>query len=197
MVGRPVIVIAALLFLGLAGLGGTSPADQYTPVAMSVLAVPSPVKGTDGWFHLAYELLLVNAGTTNARVERIEALRPGTLRALRVLSGVKVESAVKVLGSNEPAAALAPGQMGYVNMDVTFRMPREVPGALVHRIVFVPERPTQGLVPPPRVVQTGAAIRVDRRPPIILGPPLRAGRNLLNHWPLTPWDPRRVLELVV
>ncbi len=55
------------------GLAPIPPA--YTPVVVTQLGVPTfPVKGTDGKYHLAYDLQLTNASRLPANLERIEVV---------------------------------------------------------------------------------------------------------------------------
>lgn len=48
----------------------------YTPVVVSQLGAPTfPFKGSDGTFHIAYDLQLTNAATVPANIEKIEVVR--------------------------------------------------------------------------------------------------------------------------
>jgi hypothetical protein len=64
---RPV-VLATLALLAVAAIvapvAGAAPRqdpDGFTPVLASVVAPPWPVKGSDGRFHVVYEVQLLNA----------------------------------------------------------------------------------------------------------------------------------------
>jgi hypothetical protein len=50
-----------------AGGGGA----KQTPLLMRVLNAPEPVKGSDGKYHLVYELVLTNASPGTATVESV------------------------------------------------------------------------------------------------------------------------------
>src|SRR5215210_9245707 len=72
-----------------AGGGGAkqTPQGEQTPLLMRVLDAPEPVKGTDGKYHLVYELVLTNSSPGTATVERVKIIDPkpgevvGTLAA--------------------------------------------------------------------------------------------------------------------
>jgi len=44
---------------------------KQTPLLMRVLNAPEPVKGSDGKYHLVYELVLTNASPGTATVESV------------------------------------------------------------------------------------------------------------------------------
>ena len=47
-------------------VAGVEPDHQFTVLAASVLTRPSAVRGTDGRFHIAYELVLTNASRSRS-----------------------------------------------------------------------------------------------------------------------------------
>jgi hypothetical protein len=69
--------------------GATGPADRldFAPIASSVLTRPVPVKGTDGRFHIVYEVLLTNNTPVPMSVEGFEVRDARTRRVLARLSG--------------------------------------------------------------------------------------------------------------
>ena len=52
--------------------GGTE--AKQTPLLMRVLDSPQPVKGSDGKYHLVYELVLTNSSPGKATVESVETI---------------------------------------------------------------------------------------------------------------------------
>jgi hypothetical protein len=46
--------------------------DIFTPVLMSVISAPNPVKGSDGKFHLVYELKVTNATNIDWEIRSVE-----------------------------------------------------------------------------------------------------------------------------
>jgi hypothetical protein len=47
---------------------------KQTPLLMRVLDAPQPVKGTDGKYHLVYELVLINTSPGTATVESVKTI---------------------------------------------------------------------------------------------------------------------------
>jgi hypothetical protein len=66
---------------------GVLPGTQFTPLAASVVTEPMAVEGTDGVFHLAYELLLTNTTATKVDVTMVQISDARTHRPLLTLTG--------------------------------------------------------------------------------------------------------------
>ena len=104
------VAVAALAGGALAGAAGAG-AEEFTPVAASVVAPPQPVVGSDGRVHLAYELLLVNRSfgpAATATVTGVTALARG--RAVAALHGDALAAVTFPLGHAGGSAVLAPGE---------------------------------------------------------------------------------------
>ena len=138
---RPAVVVAALIVVvGIsapaqartaadpgAGAAGTDPAPELTGLAASVLTSPSAVRGTDGSFHIAYELVLTNAIQFAAEVEQVEVLDAKTDRVLLSLAGDALSSRMNPVGGQpagvtpSPTTQLAPSGSAVVWLDVVVR----------------------------------------------------------------------------
>ena len=71
------MIAAALLTLPAAGQ--KSSPDQFTPVTVSPLAESTqPFPGTDGKYHVVYELLVTNTKPTPATLKKVEVLDAGS-----------------------------------------------------------------------------------------------------------------------
>jgi hypothetical protein len=69
--------IAVLMFISLVPIFAINApaADELSPVVVSPLtAAATPVTGTDGKFHIVYELVLTNANATPATLQKVEVL---------------------------------------------------------------------------------------------------------------------------
>jgi Peptidase family M23 len=141
--------------------------DQLTAVTASVLATPEAVLADDGRQHLAYELTLSNRAPTEV-----------TVRSIKVLAGKKVVGGLAgkgVAAMMSPFAAprlgnkLAPGQGGYVLMDVSFPGKAKLPKRLVHRITISEKKPS----PANATTYLAAPTSVVRTPAVVVAPPLR------------------------
>ena len=94
----------AMLTAMLVAAGPTAAADDvFTPLtAMPFLPRTSPVPGTDGKWHLVYELELANTRSTPATLEQIEVTAPraqGDARPFRPATGAAEQTAAEVLAT--------------------------------------------------------------------------------------------------
>ncbi|MGH2349065.1 MAG: M23 family metallopeptidase [bacterium] len=167
---RAAVCIVAVCLLLAAGVGTSAGADQLTPILMSILTPPSPVRGTDGLVYLQYELLLTSYSRGTFEVERIEVLDARTGRVVSDVSGAAVQTRLRSFGGEQRNAVLQPAQTAFALLFPTFRAMADVPRTLTHRVTLKPQRVSAILGR--RVLLAGARIGVDPRPPLVLGPPL-------------------------
>ena len=84
------LIVAAGISIPRAGVAETDP--ELTGLAASLLASPSAVRGTDGRFHIAYELVLTDSIRFAVDVEQVEVRDAKTDRVLLSLSGDALSS---------------------------------------------------------------------------------------------------------
>ena len=72
---------------GAAGHAAGADRLDFAPIASSVLTRPTPVKATDGRFHIVYEVLLTNNTPLTMGLEGFEVRDARTRRVLARLSG--------------------------------------------------------------------------------------------------------------
>ncbi len=142
---------------------------RFTPLIESVLSTPRWFTGTDGKVHLVYELLLTNAMTVPATVGAVAVLDADSGAALARLTGPALQAAMSIVASPDtPAVTLPPATVGAVWLDVPLAGKADVPAFVAHRLTI---EPATG-VPASLLSFTGSRVAVDRRPPVVLGPPL-------------------------
>ncbi|RFU21949.1 M23 family metallopeptidase [Geodermatophilus marinus] len=176
------IVLAAVL-LGACASGprapevvGTAPAAagpagvSYTPLVPTVLSTPRWFEGSDGTVRIVHELQLLNAFPAPVTVTAVEVGPPGG-PPLASLTGADLSAATSLMTSGgEPATTVPPSAAGVVWLDLPVPGgPSAVPERLQHTVTVSvpPELPVPGTI-----TYTGAAVEVDRRAPVGLGPPL-------------------------
>jgi hypothetical protein len=143
-----------------------STTEQLTPILASVLIPPTPVKLTDGLFHLVYELKVTNVTGGEASIEALEVLDPQNSDAVVArLSGDDVAANLYLPGATAPTATLGPAQAGLIFVNLTFPSLDKVPRALDHVISGIPASE--------RVART----QVMSGPPVVIGPPVEG-----DHW---------------
>jgi hypothetical protein len=165
-----------------AGGGGAKQAPQgkQTPLLMRVLDPPQPVKGTDGKFHLVYELVLTNSSPGTAGVEWVKTIDEKSGEVVGTLSGAEVTSRMVRLGDVSGATIdkIESGQVALLFMDVAFDDLRDVPRQVEHRLKAsfdIPAGFASNLFPK-ETTDVGGATGVLDKKPVVIGPPLR-GKN--------------------
>jgi hypothetical protein len=137
------------------------------------------VRGTDGRFHIVYELVLTDATRFAVTVERVEVRDARTHRALLSLDGDALSSRMTSVSAATAGmtaggdTVLEPSGAAVVWLDVRVRRKSDLPRVLDHRIV-------SSTIPPPgqppiRFTSLVARIPLSARAPVELGPPARGG----------------------
>lgn len=175
-----VILVATLSMLVPASGAAAVPDRLITPLAAGALAPPVPVQGTDGRWHVAYELQLHNWTPSPVVVERLRIRR---LRGGRVVARYRSPRAVARLFQTVQFArprlrdaTIDAGQATIVWISLSFARRGAVPRTLVHELRVRGQAPGGGS---DRFWMRIARTRVSRRAAVRLGPPLR-GTGYVN-----------------
>lgn len=159
------------------------PAKQ-TPLLMNVLYPPQPMKGTDGKYHLAYELVLTNSAPVTASVEWVKTKDAKTGEVVGSIAGARLADRMARLGditgepSGEGSVKIESGEVALVFLDVTFEKRGDVPRTIKHTVktTFDLSSGTFNNLFPAETINSGARIRVIQEAPTVLSPPLQ-GKN--------------------
>jgi murein DD-endopeptidase MepM/ murein hydrolase activator NlpD len=162
------------------GGGKLTPQGEQTPLLMRVLDPPQPVKGTDGKYHLVYELVLTNSSPGTAKVQSIRTMDARSGEVVDSLAHADVAARTLLLGdiSGQTAEEVGSGRVALVLLDATFEDLRDVPKDLEHRVKTsfdIPPGFGSNLFPA-ETTDTGGGTGVSNKKPLIIGPPLR-GKN--------------------
>jgi len=134
-----------------------------------------PVEGTDGVFHLAYELLLTNTTPIDADVTTVQVRDARTHQVLLTLTGPTLTANMDRLLAgivSSPSTTIGGSSVGIVWLDVHVGSRARVPRALEHRVVA-----TLAGTESDAIV---ARIPINRRAAIVLAPPVSAGTWLAS-----------------
>ena len=174
------VVLVGALLLSSCSTSSTSPRSQQpqpvgggqlTPLLDSTLSVPRWFSGTDGKAHLVYELLLTNAIPAPVTLSALEVRDADTGATLIRLAGDSLRAATSLATSPDtPAVVLPPASVGVVWLDIPLADAGAIPAAIKHKLTIDP--PAGVPIPDADLTYTGAAVEVDRRPPVVLSPPL-------------------------
>jgi len=134
-----------------------------------VLSAPVAVPATDGRTHLAYELLLTNAGDQDVTLDSLRVTGDG--RNLSDLSGDRLADRTRLTGGHTPTTRIGAGQLAKVWLDVSLDTKDPVPQHLSHQLMVAVSHPAPPLVPP-IVTENVAAVDVSHRRPAVIAPPL-------------------------
>ncbi|KRD34758.1 hypothetical protein ASE35_08465 [Lysobacter sp. Root916] len=171
-----------LAALGLFAAQAASAERALAPVEVRNPWAPAPVVGGDGRTHLAYELHVTNfyRDTGVLRLRRIEVFADGDTRPLASYEGQALVQIVQPRPADDAAASdsvpVAAGMRAIAFLWLTLPTDRPAPRVLRHRLEFVDAKGALNLV-------DGARVVVDTKPPVKLGPPLRAGLWLAGEGP--------------
>jgi hypothetical protein len=153
-------------------------ADLYTPLVVSAFQQrTTPVLGTDGRFHVVYELVPVNARPGAATLERVAVSDAGAPhRGLATFDRTALAPRIRTLDNREAAsAALGANEVRLVLLDLALEPASRMPQGLLHRFHTV-VRATPTATTASALAYSAAPIALDTAVPII-APPL-AG----PHW---------------
>lgn len=147
---------------------------------MRVLDAPEPVKGTDGKYHLVYELVLINSSPGTGTVESIKTIDSKSGEVVDSLARADVAARTVLLGdiSGQTAEEIGSGRVALVFLDATFKDLKDVPKAVEHRVKTsfdIPAGFGSNLFPA-ETTDTGGGTEVLNKKPVVIGPPLR-GKN--------------------
>jgi hypothetical protein len=145
------------------------------PVEAHVPMAPTPVKGSDGRMHLAYEMHLTNFYASNGplHLDELSVFAQGSSTPLATYTGKELAEIAKPHPEETTdGITLAAGSRVVLFLWITLPDGIAPPAGLWHRMSFQDAKGIQ------RTLQ-GAALTLPRKPAIVIAPPLRGGRNWL------------------
>jgi hypothetical protein len=197
---RPIssVLTAALAAIALVAPGtvqaGPDGDAVLSPAGFLIVDRPSPVLGTDGRMHLAYEILVTNQSSLD--------LTPASLRARTrgkpigaALKGADFAPAMRINGGVD-GAAIPAGGSATIFADATYDPDRRTPRRLAHRIVLDGAPPLH-----PDDVQRfafhGVPTPVSARKAVEVRPPLRGSGWVVGNGCCSPPNAHRGATLSI
>jgi hypothetical protein len=153
-----------------AGLAATP--LRSTALAVTATGPPRHFRGTDGREHIDYDLLITNAFTADVTLRSLEVLNGRGKRLLRLEGEALAAVTFELLPPGPPTLTVPKSGVVAAMLDVA--VPRgAVPNRLTHRISYElpPDAPVLALVESRQV--NGPTLRVARRGPIVIPPPVK------------------------
>lgn len=155
--------------------------NAFSPVVLSVLAPPIPVKGSDGLYHLVYELFLTNSNFVEWEVLKVEMLNGGPDgEVLHTITPEEIQDKMNLSGTRQPTNSLVPAQSGLVFMTFPVENEQDIPKSIIHRLTItvpggLPDRVVELLQLPEgqeNITEIGAPVDIGSDNAVVLGPPL-------------------------
>jgi len=148
--------------------------DAFTPAVLSVLAAPEPVRGSDGRYHLVYELLATNATRVPWDLASVTVRDAASGTELQRIAGATVADKTTELVTRAPTNRIESGQTVVTWIALSFEDRQAVPRAVEHELVL--DNGGDGNPLPPRITEIGGWAAVGSEPAVVLGPPLEGDR---------------------
>src|SRR5262245_37936565 len=161
------LLLVAALVLACAPIA-TAQEAQLTPVGMRVDIVPIPVKGSDGAFHVVYEIAVTNFSDQRVTLNRIDVIDARRDRVAATVDAEALAGRLVVRDSDARPGILGPAQAGLVYMHLIFPTAASIPRLVDHRLSVVLRGQT--------ITNSAARTQFTRPTRLVLDPPLRGPR---------------------
>jgi len=164
----------ALIAFSLASAEAGASADVFTPVIASTVSPEAhPIRGTDGAYHVVYELELTNTKSVPATMRKIDVLAGAN--GSQVITSFSDADLVKRLRTLAPQpatnATIEPNEARLFYIELTFKDAAQVPKLLQHRLHLI-GAPNPGPAEPGPLDYVVAPLKIADAKPLIIGPPL-------------------------
>lgn len=159
--------------------------DVVAPLVITTMSPdPIPVEGSDGRFHVAYEVAVLNAGPRPVSITRVETLANGPEGDVVATIDQRETVARTLLIPNyspDPITEIPVGRTAVLVLDDTYDSRDAIPSEVTHRLnatlgTAAPETAERGAQYPDTITQIGGVVRTGTGSPVVVGPPL-AGDN--------------------
>jgi hypothetical protein len=152
---------------------GGRPEVALTALEVRGVRAPQIVRGTDGRWHIEYDLAITNVFTANVILQSVEVL-DGSGQPLLRLDGEALAAVTTKFLSTTPTTTVPPSGAVQTVIDVVLPADRtKIPARLTHRVsyTFPPDALFNQLIGSLQI--EGPVLTVERRKPSVVAPPLR------------------------
>src|SRR5215831_3201967 len=146
-------------------------AERITPLLLAVHDAPMPFAGSDGRTHLVYELWITNFSSGDTRVEGADVLGEG--KSLATLDAASVARRLQPAGRRDATATIPASGTSLLFVHVVLPAGASSPSTLSHVVRAHVDAAPPGLQ---EMTLPGGDVTVDRRAPVVIGPPLEGDR---------------------
>jgi hypothetical protein len=152
--------------------------DAFTPVVVTPIGTRHvAVPGTDGRYHVVYELELTNTKPATATIKQIDVLdATAPSHVIASYSGKNLLGSLRTLQPVPADDAVIPANASRLfYVELAFRDAAAIPHALVHRLKLLGAANPGPQTPATPLDYTVARVEMSRAPLPVLEPPLRGG----------------------
>jgi hypothetical protein len=142
--------------------------EAMTPVLLEVKDAPVPFTGSDARVHLVYEVWTANFSSADVTVEKVDVLGDG--KVLQSFDAAAVAARLQAAGQRESSQKLAGSAQALLFLHVTLADGAAIPTKLSHRVTIHADAAPPGMQ---EMTEIGGEVTVDRRPVVVIGPPLQ------------------------
>lgn len=189
-----IIILCALLIGAFFHIGGCHESNgngggmvediqnEFTPIVASFVTEPHPVLGSDGKYHLVYELQLTNANPFTWQINSVEVLNAEDHgQAFAAFSGDTVTPNNQIIPGRIPSETLEGGETSAFFINFSVDSLNDIPEKITHRLTItvpggIPENFLNFLSLPPdtsELVQIEGESYVPSPDAVVIGPPLK------------------------
>ena len=156
--------------------------NEFTPIIASFVTKPHPVLGSDGKYHLTYELQLTNANSFTWLIKSVEVLNAENHdQVFASFSGDTVTPNNQIIPGRMPSDTLERSETSVFFITFSVDSLDDIPEKITHRLKItvpggIPENFLSFLSLPPdatELVQIEAETKVPSANAVVMGPPLK------------------------
>ncbi len=185
------VVLAIIAVAGVfASTASAASKAVISPLGFSIANAPQPVRGTDGKFHLAYEITIVNQAPKPTVINSVVA-RSGGKAIGDKLIGPELGGLLRI-NSGDPST-IPGGGSALLFMDVTYRKASQKPKRLTHSISLTYDPGATNQI----ISFSGVPTSVVQSDPIVVEPPLRGPRWVAANGCCNPINAHRGATLAI
>lgn len=159
----------------------TSEAANWTPIMVKPYVAPQLFKGSEQQWHVIYDLLLTNFNSHPSTIKEIQILGRNSAaedwKPVKTLSGPElIKNFTRLAGDKDAPLTLDAAKVGVVWVNISWDKESDAPAELTHRLVF----DSKNQFGTPHLYDyTCAEIKIDKKPVVVISPPLKGGKWLV------------------
>jgi hypothetical protein len=171
-------------------------AAVLSPLAITPIAHPDPVLGSDDKVHVAYELSVVNQSRSSVTLDSVEVLDPATQdTVLATLEGPALASVLN--RAVETGTTFAPSTSGDLFVDLQLDPTDKVPKTLLHHFAMTVTSAADPSAAPQSIEFDGVSVPVGTSKAVVVAPPLRGTGWVIGNGCCSPPNAHRGATLSI